>query len=70
MSKNIQGFSVIPVGPESPVQPPANTRAFPEDAKHLPPAKQLRPSVPGSLPQAQFNENPFVPRSMHPGLYR
>ncbi|XP_070497123.1 fap1 adhesin-like isoform X2 [Chironomus tepperi] len=43
---------------------PTNPRAFPEDMKHLPIAKQVRPG-----PQAQFPENPFVPRGMHT-LYR
>jgi len=43
---------------------PTNPRAFPEDMKHLPIAKQVRPG-----PPAQFPENPFVPRGMHT-LYR
>ena len=47
----------------SPSNPNAtNPRAFPEDMKHLPIAKQVRP--PG-----QFPENPFVPRGMHT-IYR
>lgn len=38
-------------------------RPFPEDMKSHPLAKQVRPS------SAQFAENPFVPRGVHP-LYR
>ncbi|KAL7043781.1 hypothetical protein ACKWTF_001660 [Chironomus riparius] len=43
---------------------PTNPRAFPEELKHHPIAKQVRPGQ-----QSQFPENPFVPRGMHT-LYR
>ncbi|KAG5674998.1 hypothetical protein PVAND_004939 [Polypedilum vanderplanki] len=56
---------------ENPVQqtPPLTNRAFPDDPKHIPVTKQLRPSNPATLGQPPFNEHTFVPRSMHP-LYR
>lgn len=57
--------------PSSQPPPSVTSRAYPstDEIKHLAAAtaanKQSRPS-----PQAPFNENPFVPRTMHHTLYR
>lgn len=55
----------VPVTSANNPNAPTNPRAFPEDMKHLPIGKQVRPGG----PQGQFPENPFVPRGMHT-LYR